>query len=39
MGQIGQVNKDFVLCVLTETLSTLYVLLQCLELPIGNRPN
>jgi len=29
MSQIGQVKKDFVSCVLTETSSTLEVLLQC----------
>jgi len=32
MGEIGQVNKDFVLFVLTETSSTLDVLFQCLKL-------
>jgi len=32
MGLIGQVHKDFVLCVLTETSSTLDVLSQFLKL-------
>ena len=32
MEEIGQVNMDFVLCILTETSSTLEVLFQCLKL-------
>jgi len=37
MSLIEQVNKDFALCVLTETSSTLDVLLQCLK--CVNRPS
>ena len=36
MGYIGEVNNEFVLCALNETLSTLDVLLQYLKLI--NRP-
>jgi len=31
MSKIGQANKEFVLCVLTETSSTLDVLFHCLK--------